>query len=237
MNNTVNIMVGLIVGSSLFLVTINYMGENIEDFESLPLPPPKQMSILSKNPIIKIDATSRKEWTLVDFSEKKAYRVKDIEMQKNKINHHHWDIGFQRTKIITNGGITNPKGKVSLRNLGPIDFDSFTTVPIGGYIKDAKSYGKIINKAIADWYLYRTRTHNIESQKNVYAVQMAEDGYLKMRILNYYCKRNESECKTIMCGRQEAACYSIEYILSDDQNRFPSSTKVHASLTRQEIID
>jgi len=34
-------MGGLIAGSTLFLITINYMADNIEDFESLPLPPPK----------------------------------------------------------------------------------------------------------------------------------------------------------------------------------------------------
>ena len=230
-------MLGLIAGSCLFLVTINYMSENIEDFESRPLTPPKQMSISSQNPIIKIDAKSRKGWTLVDFSTKKTYKVKDIEVEKNKINHHPWDIGFQRTKIITNGGITNPKGKVSLKNLGPVDFDSMTTIPIEGYTKDAKTYGKIINKAISDWYLYRTRTHNIESQKNVYVVQMAEGGYLKMRILNYYCKRDESECKSIMCGRQEAACYSIEYIISEGHKSFSSSPNKHTSFARQEITN
>jgi len=237
MNNTLNIMIGLIAGSCLFLITINYMAENIEDFESRPLPPPKQMSITSQNPVIKIDATSRKKWTLVDFSSKKTYKVKDKEIEKNKANHHPWDIGFQRTKIITNGGITNPKGNVSLKNLGPVDFDSMTTIPIEGYIKDAKTYGKILNKAIVDWYLYRTRTHNIESQKNVYVVQMAEGGYLKMRILNYYCNRDESECKSIMCGRQEAACYSIEYILSDDERRFPTTSNIQTSLAKEEIIN
>ena len=225
-------MGSLIVGSSLFLLTINYMADNIEDFESRPLPPPKQRSVSSHNPIIKVDATSRKEWTLVDFSTKKAYQVKDLEKEKDKINHHAWDIGFQRTKIITNGGATNPKGRVSLKNLGPVDFDSMTTVPIDGYTQDAKSYGKILNKAIVDWYLYRTRTHNIESQRNVYILQMAEGGHLKMRILNYYCGRDESECNSIMCSRQEAACYSIEYILSDDEKMFPTTAIAQTSLAR-----
>ena len=84
MNNTLNVMGGLIVGSFLFLITINYMAENIEDFESRPLPTPKQLSIASShNPIIKVVANSRKEWTLVDFSTKKTYRVKDIEKEKD----------------------------------------------------------------------------------------------------------------------------------------------------------
>ena len=224
-------MGGLIIGSILFLITINYMAENIEDFESRPLPHPKQMVISSHNPIIKIDATSRKKWTLVDFSTMKTYQVKDLEKEKDKINYRPWDIGFQRTKIVTNGGMTNPNGRVSLKNLGPVDFDSMTKIPTDGYLQDEKSYGKIINKAIVDWYLYRTRTHNIESQKNVYVVQMADGGHLKMRILNYYCHRNESECKSAMCSRQEAACYSIEYIHTVDNENFPVTANVLTSST------
>ena len=138
-------MGGLLMGSTLFLIIINYMADNIEDFESRPLPHPKLMSVSSHNPIIKVDATSRKKWTLVDFSTMKTYQVKDLEKEKDKINHYPWDVGFQRTKIITNGGVTNPNGRVSLKNLGPVDFDSITTIPINGYTQDAKSYGKILN--------------------------------------------------------------------------------------------
>lgn len=216
MNNTLNIFGVLILGSTIFLTAINYMANNIEDFESVPLPPPKQIVISTTNPLIQVDATSRSKWTLVDFSTGKTYSIKDPEKERNKIKSFPWDIGFQRTKIITNGGLTNPEGIVALKNMGPIDFDSVTSVPKFGYTQDAKSFGKVLNKAIADWYLYRTRTHNIESQKNVYALRMAEGGYLKMRILNYYCSRDESECRTVMCGRQEAACYSIEYVLPEN---------------------
>jgi len=223
MKNTLNILGGLILGSTLFLVIINYMADNIEDFESVALPTPKNNAITTNNPTIKVEATSRKKWTLVDFSTKKTYKINDIEKERSKLNNYPWDVGFQRTKIITNGGETNPKGIVALKNMGPIDFNSLDIVPTPIDIQDEKSYGKIINKAIADWYLYRTRTHNIESQKNVYVLRMADGGYLKMKILNYYCRRNESECKSIMCSRQEAACYRIEYIFaSNDGINFPT---------------
>ena len=222
MNDTLNIFGGLVLGSIIFLTTINYMASNIEDFESVPLPPPKQLAITTNNPVIKVDATSRRKWTLVDFSTGKTYSVNDLKNEKTKLKKFPWDVGFQRTKIISNGGLTNPDGIVGLKNMGPVNFDSVADVPATGYIQDAKSYGKILNKAIADWYIYRTRTHNIESQKNVYAVRMAEGGYLKMRILNYYCSRNELECRTVMCGRQEAACYGIEYVLFEDNERFKS---------------
>jgi hypothetical protein len=223
MNNTLNILGGLILGSTLFLVTINYMADNIEDFESVALPTPKNNTITTNNPTIKIVAQSRKKWTLVDFSTEKIYKINDIEKDKSEYKNYPWDIGFQRTKIITNGGQTNPEGIVALKNMGPIDFNSLDRVPTPIDIQDEKSYGKIINKAIADWYLYRTRTHNIESQKNVYVLRMADGGYLKMKILNYYCRRNEAECKSIMCSRQEAACYRIEYILANNDGiNFPT---------------
>ena len=224
MNNTLNILGGLILGSTLFLVAINYMADNIEDFESVALPTPKNNDIKTNNPTIKIDAKSRKKWTLVDFSTEKLYQVNDIGKEKSEFKNYPWDIGFQRTKIITNGGQTNPEGIVAVKNMGPIDFNSLDRVPTDVNIQDKNSYGKIINKAIADWYLYRTRTHNIESQKNVYVLRMADGGYLKMKILNYYCRRNESECKSIMCSRQDAACYRIEYIFANNDGiNFPTT--------------
>ena len=233
MNDTLNILGGLIFGSAMFLTAINYMASNIEDFESVPLQPPKQIVVTTHNPMIKVDATSRKKWTLVDFSSQKTYQIKDLHKEKTQLKSYPWDIGFQRTKIITNGGLTNPEGIVALKNMGPIDFDSITSAPIADYTQDAKSYGKILNKAIVDWYLYRTRTHNIESQKNVYVLRMAEGGYLKMRILNYYCSRDESECKSIMCSRQEAACYGIEYVLAENNGlNFPTPVLAQAPLTQ-----
>lgn len=238
MNNTVNVFGILILGSFAFLSAINYMADNIEDFESVPLPPPQLKAITSNNPMIKVNATSRSQWTLVDFSTGKTYKVNDLEKERSKLKRYPWDIGFQRTKIITNGGLTNPDGNVAVKNMGPIDFDSVSFVTMTGYKQDAKSYGKIINKAIADWYLYRTRTHNVESHKNVYAVRMAEGGYMKMRILNYYCRREESECKTIMCGRQEAACYGIEYVLpKDNGRRFPAPVLAQSATPLPEPVN
>ncbi|NIQ02747.1 MAG: hypothetical protein GWM98_22325, partial [Nitrospinaceae bacterium] len=71
---------------------------------------------------------------------------------------------------------------------------------------------------------YRTRTHNIESKKNVYLVRTG-DGHLKMRIINYYCKRAESDCQTSMCPREEAACLSIEYLhIKKGERTFPVPT-------------
>lgn len=95
-----------------------------------------------------------------------------------------------------------------------------TEAPETGYIQDTRAWGNIKNEAISGWYNYRTRTHNIESRKNVYVVRTAEGRFMKLKILNYYCKQEESACATTMCGREEAACLSIEYVFAPNGQRF-----------------
>lgn len=222
MNKMLHIFVILLAASWVFLKTINYMAENIEDFESVPLPPKKIQKLTTNNPVLRIDATSRKTWTLLNFSDKKTFKVKEPEDEADTLKSLPWDLGFQRTKIITNGGITNPDGIVGVVNLGPVDFDSVAEAPGGGYLQDTSSYGTIINKGIASWYNYRTRTHNIESQKNVYVVRRNDGNYMKLRFLNYYCAREENDCRTALCSREESACLTVEYVLSQEGARtFP----------------
>lgn len=214
----------LLVATLLFHGSLNMMLENIEDYETIPLPPKKLTKITTLNPVIKVDATSKETWTLVDFSTGETHRIGDLEKQRSLLGRLSWDLGFQRTKIITNSGITNPKGRAGVINLGPIAFDDLRQPPTSGFVQDSLSFGKRINKAITGWYNYRTRTHNVESRKNVYVVKTAAGPYLKMRILNYYCRLQESDCKTIMCAREDAACLTIEYVFAHEiSNQFPAS--------------
>jgi hypothetical protein len=182
----------------------------------VPLPPKKIPKLVTFNPVIKVNATSKKTWTLVNFSTGKTYKIADPEKEKVRIAKLNWDLGFQRTKIITNSGITNPSGQVGVLNLGSVKFDDIRKSPETGFLVDSKSFGKVLNKGIADWYNYRTRTHNVESRKNVYVVRTSNGQYMKMRILNYYCRQKESDCKTIMCTREDAACLTIEYVLAPE---------------------
>lgn len=203
----------LLGATLLFHTTLNFMEENIEDFETVPLPPKKINKISTKNPIIKVNAKDKNTWMLVEFSTGKTHTVSEAET--NKFDQFPWDIGFSRTKIISNGGKTNPAGKTGVINLGPVDFDNINTAPKTGYIQDHRSLGNLINKELAGWYNYRTRTHNIESKKNVYALELKEDVFMKMRILNYYCSQQATDCRSMMCTREEAACLTIEYVLTE----------------------
>jgi len=221
MGNTAKIFAFLLVATVLFHTVLNYMLGNISDFETVALPPKKVPEVRSDYPLLKVDATSKEEWTLVDLATGKTHRVKEPEEEQERLRQFSWDLGFQRTKIITNGGATNPGGTVGVLNLGQVPFSEVVEIPRTGYIEDGRSLGKLINKGIADWYTYRTRTHNIESKRNVYVVRTAGGRFLKMRILNYYCHNDEADCRTAMCAREEAACLTIEYALSPDGERFP----------------
>ena len=216
MGNTFKIFAMLLAATVLFHYTLNMMLDNIEEFETVPLPPKKIPKLATFNPVIKVNASSKKTWTLVNFSTGKTYKIADPEKEKVRIAKLNWDLGFQRTKIITNSGITNPSGQVGVLNLGTVKFDDIRKSPETGFLVDSKSFGKVLNKGIADWYNYRTRTHNVESRKNVYVVRTSNGQYMKMRILNYYCRQKESDCKTMMCTREDAACLTIEYVLAPE---------------------
>ncbi|MCH7651264.1 MAG: hypothetical protein IIA63_08935, partial [Nitrospinae bacterium] len=110
MNSTLKIFT-MLLGTTLALnLAMNYMGDNISDFESLPLPLKRTVVIKTNNPVLKVDAQSKERWTLVDFSSKKTFQISDPETDKEQMNRQDWDLGFQRTKIISNGGVTNPQG-------------------------------------------------------------------------------------------------------------------------------
>ncbi len=223
MNKMLNVFAILLGASLFFNLSLNFMADNIADYESVALPPkilPKKPSLY---PVIKIDATSRNSWTLVDFSTGKTFRIESPEINKKAMRHMSWDLGFQRTKIITNSGATNPEGRTEITNLGKVDFGKVREVPKSGYVKDTVAWGNITNKAISAWYNYRTRTHNVESNKHVYVMKTDMGGHSKIRIINYYCSRDEQECARSMCGRQEAACLSIENVyLPPGDSVFPS---------------
>ena len=215
MNPTPRIFAMLLGATLLFHTTLNFMEENIEDFETVPLPPKKIKKISTNNPIIRIDAKNRNSWTLVEFATGKTLQISEAEAETKEWGQASWDLGFSRTKIISNGGKTNPSGQTGIINLGPIDFDNIKTAPKSGYVQDHRSLGNLINKELIGWYNYRTRTHNIESKKNVYALKLNNGLFMKMRILNYYCAQPESACRSMMCTREEAACLTIEYIVTE----------------------
>ena len=225
MNATPKIFLMLLGATLIFHTALNYMIDNIEEFETVPLPPKTLKKISTQNPVIQVNAKDKDSGMLVDFSSGKTHLVAEGEAEKQTFQNIEWDLGFSRTKIIANGGATNPQGKTGVLNLGPVDFEEVKNAPKNGYIEDKISFGSLINKEFSGWYNYRTRTHNIESKKNVYIVKLGDEGFMKMRILNYYCGKKDQDCRTQMCSRQQAACLTVEYVLAENgSDQFPFNT-------------
>ena len=226
----------LLGATVLFHTTLNYMENNIEEFETVPLPPKKIQKISTNNSIIKIDAKDRDAWMLVEFSSGKTLKLSEDEAETDKLNQTNWDMAFSRTKIITNGGKTNASGKTGVINLGLTNFDDIRTAPETGYVQDHRSLGNLINKELAGWYNYRTRTHNIESKRNVYAMKLNNGVFMKMRILNYYCGQKDQECRSMMCTREEAACLTLEYLLAEPGSKIFPDTRLAKNIKSPEKI-
>jgi hypothetical protein len=216
MNPTPKIFLMLLAATLIFHTTLDYMLDSIEEFETVALPQKNIKIITTHNPTIQINAKAKESWMLVNFFSGKTYKVPEDEFEKSILNNYEWDLGFSRTKIITNGGATNPLGETGVLNLGPVDFEEISTAPRKGYVEDKVSFGNLINQEFSGWYNYRTRTHNIESKNNVYIVKLANKGFMKMRILNYYCGKKDQDCRSMMCSRQEAACLTLEYVLAEN---------------------
>jgi hypothetical protein len=237
MNPTPRIFLMLLGATLLFHTTLNYMENNIEEFETVPLPPKKIQKISTNNSIIQIDAKDRNAWMLLEFSSGKTRKISEDEAETNKLNQTNWDMAFSRTKIITNGGKTNALGKTGVINLGLTNFDDIRTAPETGYVQDHRSLGNLINKELAGWYNYRTRTHNIESKRNVYAMKLNNGVFIKMRILNYYCGQKDQECRSMMCTREEAACLTLEYQLAEPGSKTFRDTRIAKINQFKDIIE
>lgn len=134
----------------------------------------------------------REKWAYFDFSRGAVVDIRD----RTSLD---WDLAFQRHRIISNGGATNPAGQAGILNLGMVDFQAVTTAPESGYISDTgtRPRGITENKGIARWYDYSIFTHTLKPKGEVYIIRTADNKYAKMRILSYYCEKKKSGCVTI----------------------------------------
>ena len=160
MNSTLKIFAMLLGATLLMNVTMNYMGDNVDDFGNKALPPIRTKPFKTNNPVLKINAQSKEKWTMVDFSSQKTFEISDPEKDRKLMARQGWDLGFQRTKIISNGGVTNPQGKVAIANLGPLDFNSVVNVPENTFTSDIRSWGNVNNPSINNLKFLSSERHH-----------------------------------------------------------------------------
>jgi len=149
-----------------------------------------------------INASSENNWVYFDFSRGKVVKIHD----KTSLE---WDLAFRRSKVISNGGATNKIGKAGLINLGKLNFDQVADVPLDDYTSDTATKTETENSILLKWYSYNYITHKLSAKSNTYAVKTADQKYVKVKFLDFYC------------ANKETGCIKMQYVYQDNgSNQF-----------------
>jgi len=133
--------------------------------------------------------------TVADASQKEFWVYLDVDNSKEipgaeALGTKEWDLGFQRFKIISNSGVDGV-GDVEVAVLPGQDFDTLSTAPETGYLRDAPD-GPDSNTDVDSaflvndgWYAYDLLKHKVAPNPNVYVVHTAH-AYYKLKLMAYY---------------------------------------------------
>ncbi|MEA1902484.1 MAG: HmuY family protein [Actinomycetota bacterium] len=138
-----------------------------------------------------LDARSLEDWVLFDFVEG---RVVEGDFASPG-----WDVAFQRTKLLTNSGVTNLSGPGGTFDLGEVDLEaasppaevSFVVDALGGEDEDEPE-----NPAAGHWYSYSFISHIVSAKPNTYLIRTGEDFDALVQFDSYYCEDEEAGCIT-----------------------------------------
>ena len=149
-----------------------------------------------------IDATNREAWTYFSFATGDVIEVEDAE------NSDAWDIGFQRTHVKLNGGISGP-GMGSAVMLTETTFEAVTEAPADGYREDTEDTLAIVPQSEKGWYIYTgPPTHWIlPLEGRVFVIKAADGTFAKVQFVGYY-KDNEN--------KQDSGFVTFEYVHQPD---------------------
>lgn len=151
-----------------------------------------------------IDATSKEEWAYFSFMSGDTVDVEEAE------NSEAWDIGFQRTAVKLNGGVSGP-GMGSVVMLTETTFEAVTVAPADGYRADTEDTLAIVPQSEKGWYIYTgAPTHWIlPLEDRVFVVTAADGTFAKVRFVGYY-KDNEN--------KKDSGFVTFEYVHQPDRS-------------------
>lgn len=152
-----------------------------------------------------IDATNNEEWAYFSFATGDVVEVADA------VNSEEWDIGFQRTQVKLNGGISGP-GMGSAIMLTDTTFEDVAVAPEDGYRADSEDTLAIVPQSEKGWYIYTgPPTHWIlPLEDRVFVIKAADGTFAKLRFIGYY-KDNEN--------KQDSGFVTFEYVHQPDGSR------------------
>ena len=152
-----------------------------------------------------IDATNRETWAYFSFASGDTVKVEDAE------NSEAWDIGFQRTQVKLNGGISGP-GMGSVVMLTETTFEAVTEAPEDGYLADTEDTLAIVPQSEKGWYIYTGPPAHwiLPLEDRVFVIKAADGTFAKIRFIGYY-KDNEN--------KKDSGFVTFEYIHQPDGSR------------------
>lgn len=178
--------------------------------EQLPetmTPPPTNQTPVEVEPQLDvvtftIDATNREAWSYFSFATNDVIEVADPE------NSADWDLGFQRTKVKLNGGVSGP-GKGAAVMLKDVEFEGVKEAPADGYIADSADTLAIVAQSEKGWYIYTGPPNHwvLPLDNRVFIVQAADGTFAKVRFIGYY-KDNEN--------KKDSGFVTFEYVHQPD---------------------
>lgn len=150
-----------------------------------------------------VDATDSESWVYINLLEGEVVNIVDATTSLQ------WDLGFKRTSVIVNGGVSG-SGNAAVLVVEDASFEDILDVPEGEYISDTD---QIATFARGDgWYTYTgPPNHWILPNEKVYILQTASGNYAKLRFIGYY-ENNDT--------KEGSGHVSIEYVLQTDGSRF-----------------
>ena len=152
-----------------------------------------------------IDASSREAWAYFSFARGNTVEVAD------PLNSMDWDLGFQRTTVILNGGVSGP-GKGAAVMLKDVEFEGVKEAPADGYAVDSDANLAIVAASEEGWYIYTGPPNHwvLPLEQRVFVVQAADGTFAKVRFIGYY-KDNDN--------KKDSGFITFEYVHQPDGSR------------------
>ncbi|SEL30432.1 HmuY family protein [Parapedobacter koreensis] len=154
---------------------------------------PKVVSIvvLALTMITVLHAQEAKTVSNIDASSKTAY-FSFTEGKEVADASQDWDIAFNRTTILINGG-SSGTGKATGTLLKDTSFEKVTKQPSTGLKEDTESEKAIPAGSGNGWYEYDMSNHSINPiPGRILVVKTSAGKYVKVEILSYYNKSNSN---------------------------------------------
>lgn len=142
---------------------------------------------------VTVDARDREAWTYFDFS--RGSVVRDA-----VVDGHNWDLAFQRYRVATNSGTTNPNGHAGALKVGP---HRPKRAPAEGYEVDHWEESLTLNPVFHRWYRYSPMANGLVPRGDYFVVRTADFGYAWLKFVGYYCPSRDgggAGCVTFRYG-------------------------------------